>query len=242
MAQSKTGDFTYTGLKKFLGHSQSKILAHNTIAINEDDCIAVQYHDSIIARVYPDKIELSNGGWFTPTTRDRINWFLHGHNYRITQSNGLWQVYKYYQDETIGLFTGSCTYMIGADTFIGLQSDSPKKTMAKRIKQYCKDYIKALINYEIDGPSGGDCWFCHMNLPSFDHIESHMEENYFVPSLAMRASEYKPISIIAKQTIAMLWYKDQDIPDTFLSVLSDQLYKSMVSYLTWLYDQNDVTQ
>jgi hypothetical protein len=56
----------------------------------------------------------------------------------------------------------------------------------KRIDKYVDGYIKALVK-GMAMPGPGDCWFCGMKMPGDDHLFSHMEERYYVPSLAVNA-------------------------------------------------------
>jgi hypothetical protein len=242
MANMNASNSTYNGLNSFLNGKNRKILAHNTIVFREGDTIKVQYHDSVIACLDEQNVTLSNEGYFTPTTKERINWFLSPYNYGIYQESGLWHVYKYGDyGKSIGIFPGNCTYNIVEDSFSGLEtSGNERKQAMKSIKAFCKDYMNALLDGKIESPSSGDCWYCFMTFPdSWDHIESHIEESYYVPSLIVKAIQYQDkTSIIAKQTIRMLWDKDTDIPDTFKNVCSEQGYKTLYNYCLHCYDKS----
>jgi hypothetical protein len=79
--------------------------------------------------------------------------------------------------------------------------------MKKRIDKYVKGYVEALET-GMAVPSSGDCWYCLMfdkgvedagQKPSSDHLDQHMRERYYVPSLivnALRARGYKDIGIV----------------------------------------------
>lgn len=56
-------------------------IAHNTWIRRFPDCVEVIYHATVIAIVYSDKVAISNGGWHTVTTANRLN--------AITRDNGL---------------------------------------------------------------------------------------------------------------------------------------------------------
>ena len=55
-------------------------IAHNTWIRRNPDSVEVIYHTTTIATIYRDKVEISNGGWATRTTADRLS--------AITRDNG----------------------------------------------------------------------------------------------------------------------------------------------------------
>lgn len=56
-----------------------------------DPCAyAIQYHATDIVTFYPDHFEITNGGWFTPTTRDKINEYAPGID--IHSERGTWYI------------------------------------------------------------------------------------------------------------------------------------------------------
>jgi len=70
------------------------------------------------------------------------------------------------------------------------------KQMKARIDKYAKEYIDALRE-GMPMPGSGDCWFCAMTAENgqplgdatgnHDHLINHMEDDYYVPSLAVNA-------------------------------------------------------
>lgn len=75
-----------------------------------------------------------------------------------------------------------------------------------RINGFVKRAVAALANGEVAMPGSGDCWGCLMkpaedrNAEVFgvDHLDEHIEEDYFVPSMfvnALRASGYRDAGI-----------------------------------------------
>src|SRR5690606_1835645 len=79
------------------------------------------------------------------------------------------------------------------------------------IKKYAEAYIDKLYNGEIPEPSNGDCWGCLMRAKGekggygpfgVDHLQAHIEESYYVPSLIVRVVETIPASNAMKHTIA----------------------------------------
>lgn len=76
--------------------------------------------------------------------------------------------------------------------------------MHKRIEKYLDGYIAALSK-GMPMPSGGDCWYCALRNESgtmgditgnTDHLLSHMEERYYVPTLAVNALRLTNLSDI----------------------------------------------
>jgi hypothetical protein len=104
------------------------------------------------------------------------------------QTSGVWYISgKRFSDGMV----------IHADgTMDGYIDDNPKadKKLKKRVKNYAKLYAD---NLPLDMPGTGDCWFCSMvttkgdtlgdAVKDTDHLMSHIEEGYVVPSLAWNA-------------------------------------------------------
>jgi hypothetical protein len=101
-----------------------------------------------------------------------------------------------------------------------LRKDGPSPAKLRRHQREVERVKKAIDKY-VDGfiaalkqgmpmPSGGDCWFCCMvdsdgktwgDMGDNDHLWNHIEERYYVPSLAVNALRergYKDVGI-------MLW-------------------------------------
>jgi hypothetical protein len=79
------------------------------------------------------------------------------------------------------------------------------KKMKKRIEKYLDGYIKALVK-GMPMPGNGDCWYCLLrdtktgetwgDMGNHDHLLSHMEDRYYVPTLAVNALREKPVTDI----------------------------------------------
>lgn len=48
-------------------------IAHNTYIRRNPDNVEVIYHTTVIAIIRPGRVSISNGGWATRTTADRLN-------------------------------------------------------------------------------------------------------------------------------------------------------------------------
>lgn len=165
---------------------QQKKYANNTYLVRHNDYLACLYHNTEVVKFYPNgDIVLDNGGWYTSTTKERINWMLDGH--RLSQSNGVWFINdKRFQPGMIIKADGSIQ---------GEAKDNPKAD--KQLKAKVKKYAQlCAANLPLDKPSNGDCWYCSMTTQDdqslgdavkSDHLDSHMEEEYIVPSLVFRA-------------------------------------------------------
>ena len=171
-------------------NKESRKCGNNTYLVRRPDYLALRYHQTDVVKYYPDaRIELDSGGWRTLTTKDRINRGLPP-GYRLTQASGVWFLNEEpYQDGiTItksGQITGHGTYNPKAD-----------KALKRRVKEYASKCAQAV---PLDRPDGGDCWYCNLvteggqtlgdAAKDTEHLMSHIEAGYVVPSLVYRAIE-----------------------------------------------------
>ena len=79
MRNLKLPRMSYDNLSTMKVPASGKI-AHNTWIRRFPDCVEVIYHATVIAIIYRDNVVISNGGWSTRTTADRLN--------AITRDNG----------------------------------------------------------------------------------------------------------------------------------------------------------
>lgn len=84
----------FASLDEELGNKQMKKIGYETVIRRVDDfTVGVRYHSTDIIRVDPTNIvTLSNGGWDTPTTKDRLNQFLRCLGVHIYQKNYTWYI------------------------------------------------------------------------------------------------------------------------------------------------------
>lgn len=73
---------------------QTRLGKHATTVRNENDETIVRYHETDILKFNDERIELNTGGWFTATTKTRLNQaaFQFGLFFKVYQSKGLWYV------------------------------------------------------------------------------------------------------------------------------------------------------
>lgn len=180
-------------------HSQKK-LANNTYLEELDDgSFGVKLHETFVVKIHPNgEYTLDSGGWKTVTTKDRINRYS---PVRVYQQNSIW----YLEDGS--LFEDGC--IVTADGVMFGSKDKPeeverkKKLLDRRVRKYINGFADSVSGKGLDTPDPGDCWDCYLQAKSvangkvpslkerdpmgFDHLLSHMEENYYVPSLLWKA-------------------------------------------------------
>lgn len=230
----------YESILKWMGKRVVKNYANNTIAVKDNEVITIKYHDNPIVVLSETAITFSSCGWFTSTTKERLNWFLHPLGFSISQVNHAWFIYRHGEwHKPMGIFTGNCILDLTTMQFTGLQKKDNRVKELNRIKKYAKNYIEKLLSGKIPSPDSGDCWHCYMTFPdSWDHIDSHMKERYYVPSLLTRSVMFKDVAPIVKAVVSGLWHGTEDMTDvkTFMDVSREQLTKSLIAYMLHCYD------
>ena len=218
-----------------------KKLGNNTFEIAYPSQVkAIRYHhtDVITYQVNGDII-LDSGGWLTPTTKERMNSHLPA-QWRINQINKVW-----YLANNSHSYTFKDGITIHQDGTVSNTGVDPKELLKldKRILKYVDGYIKALFDGKIEKPSNGDCWYCGMQdvdskkplgecIKDQDHIISHFDEKYYVPSLVVNAIEAFPVSIIAKNELGyLLKYHDQTSGEFGIGISKIQIKSSLRRYL-----------
>ena len=89
----------------------------------------------------------------------------------------------------------------------------PTNKFIQSVARYAANFAKAFVQGKIEPPGAGDCWYCSMRVQdeqdgtlgeraNSGHIQSHIEEKYYVPSLLVRAVEVFPVSPIVSSYIA----------------------------------------
>lgn len=201
-------------------------LANNTYLVDRGEYVAVLLHQTEVVKFYPTHAELYSGGWHTMTTKARINRYG---PVSIDQRQSIW-----YLPRGIVFTEG---IKIGYDgTVLSTPVDATKieyefKQMKKTIKAYADGFVSEDI--KAMRPSSGDCWLCllrpignmtaHELSMNTNHLLSHIEEKYYVPSLLVNAlleAGYQDPSVI-------MW---MDIKDTMKRSLVKYMQKRLLSY------------
>ena len=213
-------------------NSQSRKRANNTTLLRVDpSTIAIKLHSTNVITFHADgRIVFDSGGWKTSTTKERMNSFSPA---RVSQSRGTWE---------ITISDQSANYADGitwdGSKWMG-EGEDPKLAikLSRQAAKYARDYMTAFDAGEVEAPSNGDCWGCLMvskdgkaPMGGANHIISHFEEKYYVPSLLARAIDRFPVSQAAKAYISDKWAGTSN-GAYFASIGKDQLYKSLYRYV-----------
>jgi hypothetical protein len=181
-------------------------VGNNTYLKRRGDNVAIQLHNTDVVTYTPDNAAILNsGGWRTVTTKARINDYIPGHLY--TEA-GVW--YVSYHGTTYAYSDGMALNYDGTVSGAGeARSKADVRKEKRAIKAFANDYVDALFSGEVDAPSAADCWFCAMfdknGTGSDDHMQSHLEESYFVPSMIVNAANTFGASWVMNQTLAAIW-------------------------------------
>lgn len=239
----------------------SRKVGNNTYLVRNSgvpgDSIHLKLHNTYIMTWYADgRIELNTGGWRTVTTKARINEHLSG--YSLSQDRGVWYLSQHLDAapywKTLGVFADGLT-IHADDTITGMEPlDAAKEAnkLRSRVHKFARSYMEAFRNGKVPAPGPGDCFYCGMHtvedhkplgeaMRDKDHILSHMEEKYFVPSLLSNAFKAMPHSQAMGWAIADKWdptHSNQGSESTFKRIsgnlpefVYDQLQKSLSRYM-----------
>lgn len=174
----------------------SKIIANNTRLIRHANYIGVQLHDTEVVKIYPDHYALFTGGWYTVTTKSRLNEFSPAY---LRQESGRWYIGRWNEPNTSLFYEGMKVDIYGHPLHIKkltIKADKAAKTLKAKIARYVK-LCGVELSKGLPVPSGGDCWYCAMNTQenktlgdatgNHEHLLDHMKEGYVVPSLLLNA-------------------------------------------------------
>lgn len=216
----------YDIIRDYILNGRSKIerkVAHNTIARIDEDTIIIKYHASDIVFLTDDSIRLESDGYKTSTTKERLNWYI-PKNWYLYQQNHIWYI-KHFNADRTWIFKDGLTFynLEGTNSWdldlntCGDPSEIKRiKEIKKRINKYTNKFINQLVSGKMDKPGAGDCWYCSMQTEndgslgeatnSIDHLESHFDENYLVPSMLMNAIRFYSMSPVANSILHDLWF------------------------------------
>lgn len=204
-------DHTYADLDaKLTGRcSQSRKVANNTYLHRVGDDIAVRLHETDVVTFHADgTATLNTGGWFTMTTKDRINHWLPA-GIRLESNRGRWFLvysghseydaegnYRYVLSERprvpysdgIVLDLATLDVIEGAPKPEQVKAEDDENTATRKaIEKYLRTTKPEEIVKAFDNP-GGDCWFCAgINPTARDHLLGHVEEHYVMLTLTRNA-------------------------------------------------------
>lgn len=193
--------------------ADSKRIGPNTyIEKRGDEDYAVRLHNTDILTIRPDSsFVVDTDGWLTVTTKDRLNTFA-PRGVSFSSNRGQWNVQfgnyvtgtsKPYADGMVIYPSSEGGWTTDPDTELDkalAEAEGHNKTMRKAIDKYVKDFRFPQTRQQMTDAGGidvgSDCWDCGMVLENgqsmgdwtkSDHLVSHMDEKYYVPSLAVNA-------------------------------------------------------
>lgn len=173
------------------GIKSSKFIENNTVEYFTENGRFIRLHNTDILTFSGDSIRISSGGWKTLITKDRINKYLPA-GFHLVSENGFWTIL--YRNKKIPFKDGM---VIDLKTGAADSGDYEKclkvfKLVKKKETVFINKYTDLLRSGKMDLPGGGDCFLCNIarqnkDYKAFDHIQSHIDEFYLVPSLIWAA-------------------------------------------------------
>lgn len=216
------------------------------LQLRDNGKIAVCYHETDVLTYCPDgTIVLDSGGWKTSTTKARINEYIPS-GWTVYQDKGIWYLQKGHWgrgDYESYPFADGMSLNPETETVKGAGEDPAQMLKLKRVAStFASAYVRELLAGNVPAPSGGDCFFCAMRevetgkplgeLTNDDHIVSHIEEGYYVPSLLVNAIEAFPVGKLIQGMVGDLWNGASVADYGWLAdIAKEQLTRSLRRYL-----------
>lgn len=181
-------DYHNAQLELARGRNGRRKIANNTYLYPVNDGIAVRLHATNVVVIHPDNTyTLNSGGWQTVTTKARLNEYSPA---RVCQRNGIWYVDGFpFVD---GMKVDANGRPINAvDNSANVERH--KRLLDNMVRKYINGYAEDAFQNGVQHPDAGDCWACRFHADDndepmgVDHLLSHMEEKYYVPSLLWKA-------------------------------------------------------
>lgn len=180
-----------------LGTRETRKIGNNTYLQRRGDTIAVKLHATdVVTFTRSGSTILDSGGWQTVTTKARINDHL-PNGWHVASERGVWGLYHGWNDRVSDYQDGITI------TRFGNVRNGPPKTAVTREKKFraavgkfANDYTAMLRDGQLEPPDAGDCLYCAAfdratkpgdKSTNDDHLRSHVEEAYYVPSLIFNA-------------------------------------------------------
>lgn len=92
MAELTCSNANYEKLSDYLGNKETKKIGNNTFLVRlEPNVLGIRLHSTYIIEIDPtDIMKLKTKGWWSRTTKDRLNQFLGCRGVGIYQKNNNW--------------------------------------------------------------------------------------------------------------------------------------------------------
>jgi hypothetical protein len=221
-------------------------VANNTYVERRGEDFAVRLHNTDVVTFKADcRIVLDSGGWQTVTTKDRINASLN-HDWALRSEKGVWRVERRGHGgyQTVALFKDGVTLYPDGRVEGGDPADAEAGVQRRKRKvlAYIKGYADAFVKGEVKAPTAGDCWYCSMRTEdgktmgdhvgaTESHLQAHVDEKYYVPSLLANAIEENPgsVSQFSRGYIGETWAGRQ--PETWGDIAQRDIKRALKKYL-----------
>jgi hypothetical protein len=188
---NSANEFSKGRKRKLANNTYFEILPTNNQTGLPD--FGVRLHNTIIITWTADgKTILNSGGWQTVTTKERINRYMPD-GFTLWQEKGIWFIgapWNSKEKESVAFqdgiyFQKGKWHNCGTDPRITIR-------LRNKVKSYAKVFTRKIFAGEIEKPSGGDCWICLLfnqnpNHKDSEHIRNHIDQKYYVPTLALLA-------------------------------------------------------
>lgn len=233
---------TYKELAEYLGNKSERPYGNNTRIRRDGDAIVIRFHFTDILTWTPESVTLNNGGWYSATTKARMQESLPP-SWRLYQESGSWSLVNRANGESYAYINGM-TINLGAEVdtvdYHGAKPPMTKreiKKLASQINAYAKSYTEALVRGEVPAPSESDCSFCRYNIDGdTEHLLLHMAESYHVPSLLNNAWNFydnQGLSRLAQGAMYHVWFtaSAEPLSEWRAEVLTRDVSKLLRKYL-----------
>lgn len=234
---------SYEDAINYLGTKKERPCGNNTRIRKDGNSVFIRHFATdIVEYVSNGIIILDNGGYYTSTTKERLNAFI-PQGFSIWQTKGVWSLSNRNLQISRNWKNGITILPDGRiENYAEENIEDKTKALTKQINNYAKKYVQEFLAGNIEKPSGGDCWYCSMKTESgdslgdvtnnTDHLLAHLEEEYFVPSILMNICNMEgKLSQFNKSTIGIIWgYIDGEVSDWQTGILERDLKKQIVNY------------
>jgi hypothetical protein len=204
----------HAAIEALRGANERKL--SKVVTLRKDgETVIVRLYDTAIVTIHENFAVLNAGEYKTETTKAYLNDFL-GSRGHIWSQDGIW-VYGYKgtqfraaYDQTTVFYNALCVRTDGSlvTEAIDFAAERKRRTALRRkVTKYINGFEAVLKAGEVGNPGPADCFYCQglvqnsaLNdgklvvtnnannaTDNTDHLWSHIEESYYVPSLLFNA-------------------------------------------------------
>jgi hypothetical protein len=168
----------------------------------QTNAFAVRFHNTDIVLIhFDDTYTLTTGGWWTSTTKARIQEYA---PVRLAQIGGLWylsagedqitrKAFLFHDNIIVNTRGIPLTPLLSYEKI-----EKAKRQLDRHVAKYIKGFAAYVREHGLEAPSSGDCFGCrygkgesegktYAEPMGLDHYREHFTEGYYVPSLLWNA-------------------------------------------------------